>query len=70
MMEITIDGEGAVTAVKVLQSDNVMFDKRAIEAMRQFRFTPACSQTGLPMVFVMRYFYNFSITDVGPSGFR
>ena len=70
MMEISIDGEGAVTSVKVLQSGGAMFDKRAVEAMRQFKFTPACSQAGLPIVFVTRYFYKFNIIDTGPSGFR
>lgn len=57
-MDLTIDREGRVNDVEVVESTNPVFDESAIEAARQFVFEPARrGETPIPSVIRYRYVF-------------
>jgi TonB family protein len=57
---IEIDETGAVTGVEVLEGAGHGFDEAAVEAARQFRFSPAVDETG-PVPVAIEFAYGFEL---------
>ena len=62
IVKIWVDREGKVRQASVEKSDNGMFDQPAIDAARQFVFTPAYMNSGPVSVWVSVPFH-FKLTD-------
>lgn len=60
---LTITEEGEVRDLEVLDATELIFVEPAIEAISQFRFTPA-EIDGVPAAIRIEYRYNFRIEDV------
>ncbi len=58
VMEIDIGADGKVVAAGVIQSAGAEFDQAALEAVRQFEFTPA-EVDGTPTAVRIQYSYEF-----------
>ena len=59
MLEATIDVRGQVDAIRVLKSPPLL-DQAAIDAVRQWRFTPTLLN-GVPVPVIMTVTVNFAI---------
>ncbi len=59
ILEAVISREGGVTCVRVLRGDP-FFDQAAVDAVRQWRFTPTLVG-GAPVPVVMTVTVNFSL---------
>jgi periplasmic protein TonB len=59
VLEATVDTDGAVTSVRVLQSRGVL-DKAAIGAVKQWQYTPLVLN-GIPTSFVLTVTLNFAL---------
>jgi TonB family protein len=57
-LQLAINAEGVVVAAAVLVSAGEAFDRAAVEAARQFRFTPAM-RNGTPIPVRIEYVYEF-----------
>jgi TonB family protein len=64
-LELTVDREGRITGVRVVESAGEAFDAAAVEAARGFRFEPA-RRGGEPVPAVIRYRYTFELRG-GPD---
>jgi len=64
-LALTIDVEGNVTEASVAQSAGESFDAAALEAVRQFKFSPA-EIDGKPSPIRILYEYAFSAPEVAP----
>jgi TonB family protein len=58
LLLIELDETGAVTGVEVLEGAGYGFDEAAVEAARQFRFSPAVDETG-PVPVAIEFEYGF-----------
>lgn len=69
-MQITIDSDGSVTDAKVTVPAGYGFDEAALEAVGQFRFSPA-EVDGKPSPIAIEYVYHFELTspELPPSEF-
>ena len=64
ILEAIVDAEGRVTDVKVLRSVNLMLDREAVAAVRQWRYSPVVLN-GTAVPFVLSVSLSFSLTDKG-----
>ena len=64
ILEAIVDTEGRVTDVKVLRSVNLMLDREAVAAVRQWRYSPVVLN-GTAVPFVLSVSLSFSLTDKG-----
>ncbi len=60
LLLIELDAEGKVTAVEVLQPAGNGFDEAAVEAARQFVFSPAVDETG-PVPVAIEFAFGFAL---------
>jgi protein TonB len=60
IVEAVVDTEGCVESVKVLRSRNTLLDQAAIDALRQWRYSPLVLN-GIPTSFVLTVTFNFSV---------
>lgn len=63
VMMLLIDTAGAVADAKVTSSAGPVLDAAALEVIRRFQFTPACSETGHPVPVRILYRYTFLLQD-------
>ncbi len=63
---LSIDADGAVTDVQVIDAVGDGFDEAAVAAARQFRFVPALGEEG-PVPVQVEYVYGFSVSGAGAS---
>lgn len=63
---LSIDAEGTVTDVAVIEPVGDGFDEAAADAARQFRFVPALGEEG-PVPVKVEYVYGFSVSGEGAS---
>ncbi len=70
VMEIDLGDDGSVTDARVTQSAGPSFDASALEAVRQFKFSPA-EVDGKPMAVRLQYSYTFflrrEVVEVPPA---
>ncbi|ADO76071.1 TonB-dependent receptor [Stigmatella aurantiaca] len=64
---VTISEEGTVTEVKPAEPVGHGFDEAAVEAVRQFRFTPA-EVDGVSAPVQVEYVYHFTLTEAPAPG--
>jgi TonB family protein len=62
LLQIAIDATGKVAGVSVLESAGPAFDLAAVNAAKQFAFTPA-TVNGTPIPVKISYRYQFTITE-------
>ncbi|MFT5458366.1 MAG: TonB family protein, partial [Myxococcota bacterium] len=59
LLELDIDAEGRVLDARVVESGGDAFDRSAVQALRDFRFTPAQDSDGEVTPATIRYVYRF-----------
>lgn len=62
LLQIAISEEGEVVGVALLESAGEAFDRAAVEAVRQFKFSPA-KRDGVPIPVRIEYAYDFVIHE-------
>lgn len=62
LLQIAISEEGEVVGIAILESAGEAFDRSAIEAVKQFRFSPA-KRDGVPIPVRIEYAYDFVIHE-------
>jgi len=62
IVKIWVDKEGKVKQVVILKSDNDVFNEPAVEAAKQFVFTPAYMNNG-PVAVWVSFPFRFKLTD-------
>ncbi len=65
-MAVTIDVEGAVSDVSVVEPVGEGFDEAAVTAVKRFRFSPA-EVDGVPAPVTIEYVYHFTLAAPPPS---
>jgi periplasmic protein TonB len=60
ILEAVVDPEGSVESVKVLRSRGALLDNAAIEALKQWRYSPLVFR-GIPTRFVLTVTFKFTI---------
>ncbi|MGB0588414.1 MAG: TonB-dependent receptor domain-containing protein [Myxococcota bacterium] len=65
VLQITIDTEGAVSALSITRGAGEPFDSAAMEAVRRFQFTPALVD-GVPVAVSVPYTYVFELNRPPP----
>ena len=60
ILEAVVDTEGCVESVKVLRPVNLVLDHAAVEALKQWRYSPLILN-GVPTSFVLTVTFNFSV---------
>jgi protein TonB len=60
ILEALVDESGAVQTVKVLRAPSVFLERAAVEALKEWRYSPLVLD-GVPMAFVLTVTFNFSV---------
>ena len=60
ILEAVVDTEGCVESVKVLRPVNPVLDRAAVEALKQWQYSPLVLN-GVPTPFVLTVTFNFSV---------
>jgi TonB family protein len=66
LLQVTVDEEGTVTGVALLEEGGHGFDGPAIESAWTMRFDPALDERGRPVAAQIRYRYPFRMDEVAP----
>ena len=61
ILEATVGTDGCVESVRVLRSRHPFLDKAAVEALKQWQYTPLVLNA-TPTPFVLTVTFNFSVT--------
>jgi len=67
LLKLTIDSDGAVSNVELLDSLSPSTDAAAVEAARRLRFSPARRADGSPFAAKIRYRFRFRMTPAPPK---
>jgi protein TonB len=60
ILEATVDGDGRVESVRVLRSKGVLLDRAAVDAVKQWRYSPLIFH-GRPHPFILTVTVSFSL---------
>ena len=60
ILQAVVDTEGCVESVTVLRPGNILLDHAAVEALKQWRYSPLVLN-GVPAPFVLTVTFNFSV---------
>ena len=60
ILEALVNESGEVESVKTLRSPSVFLEKAAVEALKQWRYSPLVLD-GVPMSFILTVTFNFSV---------
>ena len=60
ILEAVVDTEGCVESVKVLRPVSLVLDHAAVEALKEWRYSPLVLN-GVPTSFVLTVTFNFSV---------
>jgi protein TonB len=61
ILEATVGADGCVESVRVLRSRHPFLDKAAVDALKQWQYTPLVLNA-IPTPFVLTVTFNFSVT--------
>jgi periplasmic protein TonB len=60
ILEALVNESGAVESIKTLRSPSVFLEKAAVEALKEWRYSPLVLD-GVPMSFILTVTFNFSV---------
>ena len=60
ILEALVNESGEVESIKTLRSPSVFLEKAAIEALKEWRYSPLVLD-GVPMSFILTVTFNFSV---------